>query len=48
MYGYQMVATPNFDGDEILQGLGHLAALNSQMARVEEVVHPLIVLVECL
>ena len=41
-------AAPNFDGNKILQGLGHLAALNGQMAGVEEIVHPLIVLVECL
>ena len=40
------VATPNFNGNKILQGLGHLAALNGQMAGVEEIVHPLIILVE--
>lgn len=29
------------DGDEVLQALGHLEALDVEVARVQEVVHPL-------
>ena len=39
------MATTNFDGNKILKRFGHLAAFNGQMARVEEIVYPLIVFV---
>ena len=36
------------DGDKVLQRLGHLAALDGQVTRVQEVAHPVIVLIVCL
>ena len=33
------------DGDKVLERLGHLAASNGQVARVEEVAHPVVILV---
>ena len=30
------------DGDEVLERLGHLAALDGEVARVQEVAHPLV------
>ena len=33
------------DGDEVLEALGHLEALDVQVASVEEIVHPLVVIV---
>ena len=33
------------DGDEVLQRLGHLATFNGQVASVQEVAHPMVILV---
>lgn len=37
-----------FDGDEVLQGFGHLAAGDGQVSGVQEVAHPAVVLKESL
>lgn len=34
------------DGDEVLQGLGHLAPGDGQVTRVQEVPHPVVILKE--
>lgn len=36
------------DGDEVLEAFGHLEALDVEVARVQEIVHPLAAVVLCL
>ena len=33
------------DGDEVLQGLGHLAAFNGQVTGMQEIPHPVVIVV---